>query len=817
MKTNVQLGYALGAGSLLAAIVYFYASNWGVMGRFAKLFPVFVLIAALYGASVWLARRPGRQFLSRLALLSSCLLFGVGVALVGQIYNSHADSYGLFAVWFVPAVLFAALTRWQPFDVLAWLLALCAYMFYFFPSDGSFSYTELERIGILLGLAAWNAALYTLTALRRPNSPVVRCLAFITVHALLLQISISFMNEAYGWLFNFPLVALLAAGIWHFHRTRNKLYLLLSGIGVSVFAVVKYGELLFHYANEAFMLFSLLFVALFIAGNVLFLKYILRFAGGQDEAEGRPPVQEAVAEQEVDPREKGGERKASAERSVYFGWVARVLTAAAIAVGTVIGTASLIGLLVVVLNIDDPRNILVFLGIVVLAAMIAARHLNPVVRYTLATISLIVGSQSALLLDHASYSLPALLILLAMIAVGCWYNAGLLQRCYYCVAGELLLWQTVHELLPVRSAATRLAVTGLILGLLALSAAFKRMPESLRKPLLICVYPGWLLSFFALTFAVEGAAYYACNFAFLAVSTAALFISHVYRQRAIYTSSLILWIAFLVYKYYETVWKLLHKSFSLAALGLLIWLATAWLERRYARRAARGDGGDSAADGGVGGGAAAGVAAADGDSGAGGWTGAMDAMGAAGVNGAANAATGANSAAASAAGAAKHARRRLWAAAGLTALQLVFLAAQIAGSEWQLSHGQRIKLELAPLDPRSLLQGDYVQLRYDITEPAQLPESARAALDLKPRAALVLAPDSGGVWRFQRLYRTDEALAPGEVRINGRWTGYAGFRFGIETFFVPEGTGGDVQRDARFAEVNVSASGDALVVRLLKQ
>jgi|GEM_PF-158463 len=809
MKTNVQLGYALGAGSLLAAIAYFYASNWGGMGRFAKLLPVFVLIAALYGVSVWLSRRPNRQFLSRLALFACCLLFGVGIALVGQMYNSHANSYGLFAVWLVPAVLFAALTRWQPFDVLAWLLALLAYLFYFFPSDGRLFYTEPERIGILLCLAALNAVVYTLTSLRRPASPVVRFLAFVAVHVLLLLLSLSFMYETYGWLFNFPLAALLVAEIWHFHRTRNKMYLLLSGIGVSVITVVKYGELLIHYFDEAFMIVSLLFVVLFIAGNVLFLKYMLRFADAQDAAETKA---ETLAELETIAPEAGGEAEPEAaderagaglrERSAYFAWTARVLTAAAIAVGTILGTVTLIGLLVMVLHINDPRNILVFLGIVVLAAMIAARHLNPVVRYTLATISLIVGSQSALLLDHAAYSLPTLLILLGMVAVGFRYNAGLLQRCYYSIAGELLLWQTVNKLFPDWSEAARLAAAGLVLGLAALTTAARRMPESVRKPLLICVYPGWLLIFFALTFAAEGATYYVCNFAFLAVSTAALFIGKIYRQQAVYTSSLILWIAFLVYKYYETAWKLLHKSFSLAALGLLIWLATAWLERRYARRAATAD----EAVGGSAGGTAGGVVGAD-----------AEVMGAAMGKAAqsAGAATGATIAAGQIA--ARSSLRRRWAAAGLAALQLVFLAAQVASSESQLSHGQRIKLQLAPLDPRSLLQGDYVQLRYEITEPALLSEEARAALDRQPRVALVLAPDAGGVHRFQRIYQAGEALAPGEVRINARWMEYAGFRYGIETFFVPEGTGGDVQRDAKFAEVNVAASGNALVVRLLTQ
>ena len=45
------------------------------------------------------------------------------------------------------------------------------------------------------------------------------------------------------------------------------------------------------------------------------------------------------------------------------------------------------------------------------------------------------------------------------------------------------------------------------------------------------------------------------------------------------------------------------------------------------------------------------------------------------------------------------------------------MSLQIGKSEYLLSHGKLIKLQLQPLDPRSLIQGDYVRLRYLISEP----------------------------------------------------------------------------------------------------
>src|SRR6187401_366129 len=56
----------------------------------------------------------------------------------------------------------------------------------------------------------------------------------------------------------------------------------------------------------------------------------------------------------------------------------------------------------------------------------------------------------------------------------------------------------------------------------------------------------------------------------------------------------------------------------------------------------------------------------------------------------------------------------------LIILNLVLLLAYFnysaATKEEILNEGQLVLLELAPVDPRSLMQGDYMDLRYNITE-----------------------------------------------------------------------------------------------------
>ena len=103
---------ALGAGA-----IFFFAFNWQDLGRFAKFALVEVPIAALL-VLVW---RSGIDRISgKAALLLASLLVGALLALVGQTYQTGADTYELFAAWAAAILPWALLAR---FPVLwtAWL------------------------------------------------------------------------------------------------------------------------------------------------------------------------------------------------------------------------------------------------------------------------------------------------------------------------------------------------------------------------------------------------------------------------------------------------------------------------------------------------------------------------------------------------------------------------------------------------------------------------------------------------------------------------------------------------------------------------
>jgi uncharacterized membrane-anchored protein len=137
---------------------------------------------------------------------------------------------------------------------------------------------------------------------------------------------------------------------------------------------------------------------------------------------------------------------------------------------------------------------------------------------------------------------------------------------------------------------------------------------------------------------------------------------------------------------------------------------------------------------------------------------------------------------------------------------------QIAAKEALLREGRTVLLHLAPRDPRSLIQGDYMQLRYDL---AVDPAVTRAVEGLSD-GALVVTLDERGVASFARLH-AGEPLAPGEalVRFRNRGNGGNGgeVRLGAESFLFQEGKA-ELYETARYGELKVDAAGNAVLAGL---
>jgi uncharacterized membrane-anchored protein len=131
------------------------------------------------------------------------------------------------------------------------------------------------------------------------------------------------------------------------------------------------------------------------------------------------------------------------------------------------------------------------------------------------------------------------------------------------------------------------------------------------------------------------------------------------------------------------------------------------------------------------------------------------------------------------------------------ALQSAWLLGTVAVQEHALATGKVILLEARRVDPRDLLQGDYLILDYNISNvPTNLfsPPIPKDALSAK-EIFVALAQGTNQVWKITRASTNIFTPAPNEVLLRGevvgRWlhTKQIQVAYGLERFYVAEGTG----------------------------
>lgn len=144
---------------------------------------------------------------------------------------------------------------------------------------------------------------------------------------------------------------------------------------------------------------------------------------------------------------------------------------------------------------------------------------------------------------------------------------------------------------------------------------------------------------------------------------------------------------------------------------------------------------------------------------------------------------------------------------GLLAAGLVLLLGGVNYTIWSrerlLAEGEVLLVQLAPVDPRSLLQGDYMALNFAVA--AQVPRGDDAA---PSQGRVVVRRDARGVAAFARM-DDGGALAEGErlleYKVRDRRV-----RIVTNAYFFEEGHAERFQA-ARYGELRVLPSGQALL------
>lgn len=168
-----------------------------------------------------------------------------------------------------------------------------------------------------------------------------------------------------------------------------------------------------------------------------------------------------------------------------------------------------------------------------------------------------------------------------------------------------------------------------------------------------------------------------------------------------------------------------------------------------------------------------------------------------------------------------------WLALAVVALvQTAALASMVHGRVTLLRDGREIVAEVIPVDPRDFFRGDYVILGYafgrsDVPVPAGTVQGDKIYVTLKEATP--------GVWEVVGTSATKETPSdPAHVVFRGIVSSVsspageapkASIRYGIESYFVPEGTGLELEKQVLEKKISavlaVGMSGEVAIKALV--
>ena len=681
----VKTTYLLGFLFLVAAFVYFFASNWPELGRLTKVSIAAGFMVFFYVMSATVFRY---HLLSRWLFIFGAITFGICVALIGQVYNSHADSFLLFFVWLIPTSIFAWLVRDRFLVVFSLGLLQLTFWFYYFPSSYHIERGEWTSFFILLLFVIINGIVASFS---RPS--LLSILAYMAMHSWLFVIFIQGISFEQFRFWPYVYATLFVLFLLY---VKKQPYFICTVLFTGMFGIIQYFRFVEQYFGGNGYIFGLVLAVIIVYIGIYGLRWMTKRSNGKVEK--------------------------------FFIVAFQIIVTV---VASMIAVGSIMQLLSFWFDAFSPYVLLSICILLFVTPALLWKMQNDVVRYTLLAIGYILGAFSV-----TEVSLIVMSAYVAVLFLISWRMPAGVRTMTNIAASIYVAMMMLDEWSDIRLTLLTVFVFYSVIYWFA-----KHMYE--RFVFLVFSFTSLLLLTSANIFSIDWM-YVGWNIAFLcATSFVLLFRTNEYERS-------IAWVymcLFLILKYYEWIWDLLHKSFTLAIVGLCLFTFATFVQKRKAISFS--------------------------------------------------------------------VREQKWLPLLVViTLQVVFIAYVTFDKERHIRHGEQIKLQLEPIDPRSLIQGDYVRLQYDI--------STIEGVDEWGKVQVILRKDDTGVHRFVGIYSVNgkkgnpHLYRESDVLVNGNIYGNT-IIYGIETYFVPEKTGLNIQQRARFAYVRVSQSGDALLEKIAEQ
>lgn len=272
-----RLLLALGVVFLLSGIVTFFAANWQDMGRFGR----FLLVDALLILTFVVTWRLKLSSVGgRAALFGAAVLVGVLLAIVGQTYQTGADTFELFAAWALLILPWTLLARFSTLWLLWIGLTNLAIALYFDAYGGLPGFVSGDR-AMYLVFVGINAALLLLfegLSNRRGHLPedrwIPRSLAVLAGTAITMLALAAILDSDGNRLLDLSVWLTGTAALFWYYRWQTLDLFMLSGTLLSVIIIVVAGliRLLMGNGGGAPML---LIIALAVVGMSAFAGWWL--------------------------------------------------------------------------------------------------------------------------------------------------------------------------------------------------------------------------------------------------------------------------------------------------------------------------------------------------------------------------------------------------------------------------------------------------------------------------------------------------------------------------------------------------------------
>lgn len=153
----------------------------------------------------------------------------------------------------------------------------------------------------------------------------------------------------------------------------------------------------------------------------------------------------------------------------------------------------------------------------------------------------------------------------------------------------------------------------------------------------------------------------------------------------------------------------------------------------------------------------------------------------------------------------------------IVAIQTIALGWMILERQHMLDASRTVTLKVVPVDPRDLFRGDYVVLNYEISrlDIARLDGTNTLA---PGNTIYVRLRRAGDTWTAVALSDTHETPSNTEISLKAQVLSmdapgngasqFVTLSFGIESYFVPQGTGLAIEEAARKGTISIDAAVD---------